>query len=290
MRRRTFLLILLWIGIVSLCLPGTTFLAQPSSPTRAYLPLLVGERPRPRLHPFPTGERYTVQEGDTLFTLARRLHRPLHLLACAIPEPRPATAPLVPGETLLIPPERSLCHVVQEGQTLRVLARAYGVTLTDIVAMPQNRHFSPPYDLEPGRRVLIPLPPGEGAEPWDFGSGHFIRPVSGVISQGYSPRHRGVDIAADRGTVVAAADTGRVAWAGWNDQGYGWLVIVDHRNGYRTYYAHLDAIWVARGERVIRGQPIGVVGTTGHSTGPHLHFEIRDYGFPVDPVGLWEER
>ncbi len=229
---------------------------------------------------------YTVRTGDTLFTLAREFHLPLHLLTCAVPAPRRAAAPLVPGEILHIPPRSAICHVVEEGQTLAVLARAYGVTLDDIVAMPQNRWLSPPYEVFPGQRVLVPLPPGTQVQPWRFGSGHFVWPVVGLISQGYSSRHRAVDIATEQGTPVAAADTGVVAWAGWNTQGYGWLVIVDHGNGYRTYYAHLDAIWVARGERVVQGQPLGVVGSTGHSTGPHLHFEIRDYGQPVNPIRL----
>ncbi|NPA91567.1 MAG: peptidoglycan DD-metalloendopeptidase family protein, partial [Chloroflexi bacterium] len=247
------------------------------------------QRPRPTLHPFPESVPYVVQEGDTLFTLARRFHRSLDLMACALPPDRPATDALIPGETLLIPPKQSVCHVVAEGQTLQRLARAYGVSLTDIIAMPQNRLENPPYDLQPGQRVLIPLPDGSTIVPWDFGDGQFIWPVRGIISQAYSPHHKALDIATEKGSPVAAADTGVVAWAGWNTQGYGWLVILDHRNGYRTYYAHLDAVWVAVEDRVIKGQPIGVVGSTGHSTGPHLHFEVRDYGLQVDPLPLLHE-
>ena len=260
--------------------------AAPTPPRHAFLPLITHQRPRPRLSPFPESIPYVVREGDTLFTLAHRFHRPLHQLACAIPPDRPAAAPLIPGETLYIPPEASICHVLAPGQTLPRVAMAYGVTLTDIVALPQNHLETPPYVRAPGQRVLVPVSPDLPVSPWSFGDGHFIWPVHGVISQGFSPTHRAVDIAADEGTLVAAADTGIVAWAGWNTQGYGWLVIVDHRNGYRTYYAHLDSIWVARGERVIKGQPIGVVGNTGHSTGPHLHFEIRDYGARVNPLEM----
>ncbi len=260
--------------------------AQEPSPDRVFFPLLIYQRPRPRLTPYPESVPYIVHQGDTLFTLAHRFHRPLHQIVCAIPPDRAATAPLIPGEMVYIPPEESVCHVLAPGQTLSLIAMAYGVTLSDIVAMPQNHLETPPYFRAPGERVLVPVPSGLPIRPWSFGDGRFIWPVRGVISQGFSSTHRAVDIAVDEGTPVAAADTGIVAWAGWNTQGYGWLVIIDHQNGYRTYYAHLESIWVARGERVIKGQPIGVVGSTGHSTGPHLHFEIRDYGVRVDPLSL----
>ncbi len=74
--------------------------------------------------------------------------------------------------------------------------------------------------------------------------------------------------------------------AGWNDQGYGNLVIIDHNIDYLTLYAHLDQIDVAEGDIVAQGQVIGTVGSTGNSTGPHLHFEIRDFGNLTDPLGL----
>ncbi len=281
--------IITWLIIAFLMLGGGAnahSVAQGPTVRQRYFPFLVHQRPRPRLTPFPQSVPYVVKEGDTLFTISRQFHRPLHQIACIVPPERPATAPLIPGETLYIPPEASICHVLAWDQTLSRVAAAYGVTLADIVALPQNHLDTPPYFRAPGRRVLLPVPPNIPARPWSFGDGHFIWPVQGIISQGFSPKHKAVDIAADEGTLVAAADTGVVAWAGWNTQGYGWLVIIDHQNGYRTYYAHLESVWVATGERVIKGQPIGVVGSTGHSTGPHLHFEIRDYGARVDPVRL----
>ena len=254
-----------------------------------FLPFLVRAVPKTSF-PIPAAESYTVQPGDTLFSLARRFHRPLSLMACALPASVDASAPLQPGQRLLVPPERSVCHVVEEGQTLTVLARAYGVTVEDIAALPQNELRALPFVVRPGQRVLIPLPPGVDIPAWAFGDGHFRWPVKGIVSQGWSRHHTGLDIAAEQGTPVASADTGVVAWAGWDTTGYGWLVIVDHGNGYRTYYAHLESIWVAKGERVIRGQPLGTVGSTGNSTGPHVHFEIRDYGRVVDPVTLLPPR
>ena len=253
-----------------------------------YFPFLVHARPRVSF-PFPSSQAYKVQPGDTLFSLARRFHRPLHLMTCALPASADAATALHPGQVLLIPPERSVCHVLEQGQTLEMLARAYGITVGDIAAMPQNELRSPPFVALPGQRLLVPLPPGVEVPAWVYGDGHFRWPVSGVITQFWSRKHPALDIAAEEGTLVVAADTGTVAWAGWDSTGYGWLIILDHNNGYRTYYAHLESIWVAKGERVIKGQPIGRVGSTGHSTGPHVHFEIRDYGVRVDPLTLLPE-
>ena len=125
---------------------------------------------------------------------------------------------------------------------------------------------------------------------WPYGSGHFAWPLYGWITQGYhvgsDDLHRGLDIAAREGTLVTAADRGVVIRAGWNDQGYGNLVIIDHNIDYLTLYAHLGQIDVAEGDIVAQGQVIGTVGSTGNSTGPHLHFEIRDFGNLTDPLGL----
>jgi len=172
---------------------------------------------------------------------------------------------------------------LERGQTAGLIARAYGVTLGDVLALPQNRGLPPPYTGIPGQRLLIPLRPDGPDKPWIYGDGNFVWPVRGIVSQGWRPNHPALDIAAPEGTLVLAADTGRVIRAGWNNEGYGWLVIIDHRNGYRTYYAHLHDIWVSQGAPVSKGEPIGTVGSTGHSTGPHVHFEIRDYGIKVNP-------
>jgi len=125
---------------------------------------------------------------------------------------------------------------------------------------------------------------------WPYGSGHFAWPLYGWITQGFHVDgdgiHRGLDIAARAGTLVTAADRGVVIRAGWNDGGYGNLVIIDHNIDYLTLYAHLERIDVAEGDIVAQGQAIGTVGSTGNSTGPHLHFEIRDFGYLADPLRL----
>jgi murein DD-endopeptidase MepM/ murein hydrolase activator NlpD len=116
----------------------------------------------------------------------------------------------------------------------------------------------------------------------------FIWPVSGPVVSPFGMRwgrmHTGIDIAVGYGTPIHAAASGRVIYAGWMD-GYGNLVFVDHGGGISTGYAHQSSIAVSNGETVSQGQVIGYVGCTGHCFGPHLHFEVRVNGSPVDPLG-----
>jgi hypothetical protein len=113
-------------------------------------------------------------------------------------------------------------------------------------------------------------------------------PAAGWISSGFGPRgarfHAGLDVAAPVGSTVVAAAPGRVAFAGRLAGGWGNLVAVAHGNGVRTLYAHLAAITVAVGTRVAAGEALGLVGATGHASGPHLHFEVRVHGLAVDPL------
>lgn len=124
------------------------------------------------------------------------------------------------------------------------------------------------------------------------GTGQFVRPVDGRISSPFGYRmhpifhvrkmHTGVDMSAGMGTPIRAADSGTVVQAGWRG-GYGKAVVISHGNGLATLYAHQSVILVSVGDTVKRGQIIGKVGSTGFSTGAHLHFEVRINGTPVDP-------
>jgi murein DD-endopeptidase MepM/ murein hydrolase activator NlpD len=113
-------------------------------------------------------------------------------------------------------------------------------------------------------------------------------PLAFRYSDPFGPRgtrfHAGIDIPASVGTLVGAADPGRVVYAGWRDGGWGIEVTIAHRSGVRTMYAHLSRVLVSIGQRVKTGQTIGRVGATGDATGPHLHFEVRLRGAAVDPL------
>jgi murein DD-endopeptidase MepM/ murein hydrolase activator NlpD len=121
----------------------------------------------------------------------------------------------------------------------------------------------------------------------------FLRPLNVPMGDGfgYPPghngaRHDGIDFPAAAGTPIGAAGVGTVISAGWNSGGYGNLIVIQHRLGYQTWYAHMSSFAVGTGARVSGGVRIGYVGSTGHSTGPHLHFEVRHNGQPIDPAPL----
>jgi len=123
---------------------------------------------------------------------------------------------------------------------------------------------------------IWPLPPGSGPITSKFG----MRGGEGQRSR----LHKGLDIAAPKGTPVFATADGIVGFAGWNNGGYGRLVTLFHYGGYETRYAHLKKCDVNKGQHVRQGQCIGRVGATGRATGPHLHYEVRANGQPQDPL------
>jgi len=140
-----------------------------------------------------------------------------------------------------------------------------------------------------------PPPGGQGAsDNWVQGTGQLGWPVSGEITSPYGYRvhpiwgttiyHSGIDIGVDEGTPVHAADGGVVVWSGWMG-GYGYAVVIDHGNGLSTLYGHNSELAVDEGQSVAKGQVISYAGSTGNSTGPHVHFEVRVNGDPVDPMG-----
>lgn len=119
------------------------------------------------------------------------------------------------------------------------------------------------------------------------GTGVFAQPYEGMITSRFGSRwgrtHTGTDICGEVGDAIKAADTGVVITAEYQENGYGNIIIIDHQNGVHTWYAHLDSMNVSAGDVVEKGDKIGELGNTGYSTGPHLHFEVRENGSPVNP-------
>lgn len=151
--------------------------------------------------------------------------------------------------------------------------------------------------LRAAQTRLLPLALAELAR-LDLESSVFTYPVAGRLSSGFGWRniavngnrfHGGIDLAADTGTPVIVARDGRVTRAGWWGT-YGYAVVVDHGDGSETRYAHLSRVDVTAGADVRQGDPVGTVGSTGASTGPHLHFELRFDGRAVDPLPYLEGR
>jgi len=242
---------------------------------------------------------YTVQEGDTLSDLAIEFGRDLRTMSCVRSDDGAPVKQLRAGDAITIPALSDLCHLVKRGETLDKIAAWYGIDKQSLLAAPQN-DLASETDLRVGQHLLIPDArsryrdpadenlPRPQKEGWRYGDGEFIWPIERQltwVSQGFRHgKHMAIDLATRGGTQVRAADTGKVIKAGWSDNGYGYRVVIDHGIDYVTIYAHLSEYYVEEGDVVTKGEVIGAVGSTGNSTGPHLHFEIRDYGYLIDPL------
>lgn len=253
--------------------------------------------------------KYTVQPGDNVSSIAEQFEISADSILWANGKLEDNPDMLSVGQVLNIPPVSGVLHTVQSGETLRSIAEKYKSKKFDANALIQNilnsefnqeRHDlkNPEPILTVGQFLMVP----EGVKPYQprivyaysgpipataaRGTGAFGWPVSGRITQKFWSRHPGIDIAAPKGTPVVAADSGYVVQAGWSNVGYGYMILINHGNGYLTRYAHLSALNVEIGESVKKGQLIGRVGSTGNSTGPHLHFEIIRGSVHRNPFGL----
>lgn len=231
-------------------------------------------------------EFYTVQEGDTLWSIAESFELDIDTLRWSNPELERNPDILPVGTDLRILPVPGVYHVAAEGDTVESIAAQYGVAQTDITDYPPNALF-PPYGLEPGQGIIVPYGRKGGLElpaPSIASGSPLAWPLVGVITQGFKQSHLALDIGAPYGSTVYAADDGTIVYADWAQTGYGYTIIIDHGDGRQTWYNHLKGTLLGKDNFVSRGTPIGQVGSTGHSTGPHLHFELRLNGEHVNPI------
>ena len=240
---------------------------------------------------------HTIAPDETLATIAVRYGvTPAQIYALAWNQLQAvplAAVQLVPGQYLRIPlnpstalPTLDLATDTGEPSFLTWMLHQ-PVDTSPFAVLAVGGPFAERMQLagQAANRALRPIDqPGVVPENWPYGSGTYTWPLSGWLTQGYRYDHRALDIAAPIGTVVTAADRGVVLRAGWNNQGYGSFVIIDHNIDYVTLYAHLSEVLVSEGQVVAQGQILGKVGSTGNSTGPHLHFELRDFGRLTNPL------
>lgn len=246
---------------------------------------------------------YKIENGDTLSSIANKFGVSSDTVKWA--NDITNINAIKPGETLKVLPITGVSHTVKSGDTLESVAKKYSANEQAIVDFPFN-DVPDDFKLKVGQVLMVPdgsppevaVPkakpkpqylaqgPTSAAFQAPFGA-QFIWPTGGGITQYYAWYHPGIDIANRVAPGVAASDGGIVVVAGWPDNmGYGNRVVIDHGNGYRSLYAHLSNIYVSVGETISRGQLIGQMGSTGRSTGTHLHLEIHYKGVAVNPLAI----
>lgn len=244
---------------------------------------------------------YSVQEGDTVSSIAEKFDISTDTIRWQ--NNLPSKDSIKVGQTLQILPVKGVSHKVQKGDTVYSIAKKYDTEAQGIVNFPFNTFVNDEtFELAVGQTIIVP----DGVKPeeqlWQpvarvkqvtpnagtvVASGSFVWPTQGTITQRYAWYHKGIDIANRAAPAVLAADAGRVVVAGWPDNsGYGNRVIIDHGNGFRTLYGHMSRVMVTPGQTVNRGDQIGVMGSTGRSTGIHLHFEVIQGGSYLNPLSV----
>jgi murein DD-endopeptidase MepM/ murein hydrolase activator NlpD len=289
------------IGDASLILPDSPAVGTIDS-IRRVLTLktnIPAERPR------YDAMEYTVEEGDALFSIAKSFNiTPESLLWANYDALNDDPHSLRPGQKLVIPPTNGVYYQWQAGDTIDSVATALGAKPADILDWVGNKLDLANPKIDAGQFIMVPGGHREFKQ-WIIptvtragtvgstscsggavGGGGFIWPSNNHFLSGndYSSYHHGIDIAGNTGDAVYASDSGVVTLvAGGYNYGYGNVVMIDHGNGYATLYAHLSAFNVSRCQSVGQGQVIGAIGSTGNSTGSHLHFEVRLNGGFVNP-------
>ena len=296
--------------------PGTTSISLPEFSRILALDAIV---PLADVHtiaptrPRETAQDYTVDKGDSVFGIAQKFNiKPESVLWANYDTLKDNPDTISIGLELIIPPTDGVYYKWQDGDTVDGVASRFKTTADAILSYPGNRLDmtnpvikSGDYVMLPGgsrefKQWLVPtiargkagvaatvIGPGscDTSEGGYYGSGSFVWPAGNHYLSGndYASWHLGIDVAAGMGAPVYAADSGLVVYSGWSYQGYGNMIMIDHGNGYQTLYGHLSTLAVSCGQGVIQGGLIGFSGSTGNSTGPHLHFEVRYMGGFISP-------
>lgn len=255
----------------------------------------------------------TVEKGDTLYSISRRYDVPLKDLIQQNGLRPPYN--LKVGQSLQMPSAKY--HIVQKGDTLYSISRQYNL---DVASLSQKNRLKPPYALNIGQKLALPgTVSGDGkslantkvassaasqtkvkpvqqkknnsksfSTVTSKRSGKFQWPVNGRVISGFGVigkgrKNDGINISAAKGTAVKAADRGTVAYAGNELKGFGNLILVKHPDGWITAYAHNEKLLVRKGQKVIKGEKIATVGSTGGVNSPQLHFEVRAGKKAVNP-------
>ena len=227
-----------------------------------------------------TNGLYIVQPLDAINQIAAKFNVPPYVLRRFNKLGNNST--LRPGQKLKIPAPLGTPYLVQPGESLSGLSERANTNILTLMAL---NGMTIPLLMERSEVALPPacLPPGVTAAP---GTRGFAWPTTYMSRSGnkYSSRHRGYDVTAPYNTPVYASKGGIVALAQWTEWGFGNTIVLDHASEWQTLYAHLDSIAVTCGQTVAKGDLLGISGSTGNSTGPHLHFEIMQRETHVDPA------
>jgi murein DD-endopeptidase MepM/ murein hydrolase activator NlpD len=256
---------------------------------------------------------YTVDTGDSLFEIAKAFNIKPETVLWANYDLLNDNPDLVSvGMELKIPPANGVLYQWKEGDTIQSVAGQFEAKPEEILNWAGNDLDLIDPQVEPGTLVMVPnghrefrqwliptIPRGkagvskdlygagtcEGGYDGAYGTGTFIYPIGqhGLSGNDYWSGHLGLDFGAGDGTPIYAADSGVVVFSGWATGGYGNMVMIDHGNGYQTLYGHMSGVAVSCGRSVSQGTTIGYAGSTGNSTGTHLHFEVRYQGGFVNP-------
>ena len=245
---------------------------------------------------------YIVESGDTISTIAQKFGITVNTVLWE--NSLSSYSVIRPGDDLDILPESGLTHKIRSGDTLGAIARANDVEVEDIL---EANNMSLNSKLSIGQKLLIPggskiVRVATVAKTTKSYTGieaikNIVKPapqktvankmawptVGNRITQYYSWRHKGLDIANKTGTPLFAADTGTIEFVAWSN-GYGYNIIIDHGGGKKTRYAHMSKFYVSKGDNVTKGEAIGEMGSTGWSTGPHIHFEVIINGVKYNPL------